>query len=73
MTAVLLVSLCDGLEFVKTVKVTNDVAERGIKLASDYAALLSKDDDMKAKIFQGVELSRRIHPDFRKNTLNVGS
>jgi hypothetical protein len=31
-------------EFVTTVKVTNDIAERGVKLAKVYATLLTKDD-----------------------------
>ena len=58
-------------EFVRTVKVTNDVAERGVKMASDYATLLTKDDTMRAWILQGVEKSRRTYPDFKKETLNV--
>ena len=38
--------------FVKTVKVTNDVAERGVKLDEDYAIMLTKDDDIRALIYQ---------------------
>ena len=34
-------------KFVMTVKVVNDAAERGIKLASDYAQSLTKDIKMK--------------------------
>ena len=37
-------------EFVNTVKVTNDVAERGVKLAADYATILTKDDGIRAKL-----------------------
>ena len=33
-------------EFVNTVKVTNDIAERGIKIATDYASILTKDDNL---------------------------
>jgi len=44
----------DVKEFVYTVKVTNDVAERGIKLASDYATILTKDDSIRAQLLQGV-------------------
>ena len=54
-------------------KVTNDVAERGVKMASDYATLLTKDDRMRDMILQGVEKSRRSFPDMRKKSLNVGS
>ena len=35
-------------DFVKTVKVTNDVAERGVKMAKDYANILTKEDQIRA-------------------------
>ena len=57
-------------DFVKTVKVTNDIAERGVKLAKDYATLLTKDDGVRAEILQGVERCRKMFPDFAKKTLN---
>ena len=56
--------------FVKTVKVTNDVAERGVKLAEDYANMLTKDDDISALIYQGVGRNRRMFPNFQKKVLN---
>ena len=56
-------------EFVKTVKVVNDAAERGVKLAQDYATILTKDDDMRAMILQGVEKNRRNFPDFKKKLI----
>ena len=56
-------------EFVTTVKVTNDVAERGIKMAQDYATMLTKGDSMRAILLQGVESSRWKYPDFKKKTL----
>ena len=58
-------------EFVKTVKVTNDVADRGVKLASDFATMLTKDDEMRAMLLQGVERSRKMFPNFKKQTLNA--
>ena len=60
-------------DFVTSVKVTNDVAERGVKMASDYATMLTKDDTMRKVLMQGVEKSRRNYPDFRKKTLNTGN
>ena len=60
----------DVKEFVHTVKVTNDVAERGVKLASDYATILTKDDSIRAQLLQGVERCRRQYPDFKKSTLS---
>ena len=56
--------------FVKTVKVVNDAAERGIKLASDYAQSLTKDSEIRQKIFQTVESHRREKPDYKKSTAN---
>ena len=57
-------------QFVRTVKVVNDAAERGIKLASDYAQSLTKDSEMKKKILQTVEWHRREMADIRKSTVN---
>ena len=47
-------------EFVSTVKVTNDVAERGIKLASNYASILTGNEEMKSMILHAVEKTERI-------------
>ena len=58
-------------EFVRTVKVSNDAAERGVKIISDYAKILTQDNDMRRKLLQGVEMSRKIHPNFTKKTLNT--
>ena len=57
-------------EFVNTVKVTNDVAERGVKLATDYATVLTKDDSVRSLLLQGVERCRKMYPDFLKSTLS---
>ena len=57
-------------DFVRTVKVTNDTAERGIKLISDYSKILTKDPVNRIKMLQGVEMDRKINPDFKKSTLN---
>ena len=51
----------------RTVKVTNCVAERGVKIASDL------DDSIRAMLMQGVMKSRRSYPDFRKETLHTGN
>ena len=41
-----------------TVKVVNDCAERGIKMISDYALILTNDEDMRVRMLQGVEYNR---------------
>ena len=57
-------------KFVTTVKVVNDAAERGIKLASDYIQSLTKDSDVRQKLFQTVEYHRREKADIKKSTAN---
>ena len=57
-------------KFVHTVKTTNDLAERAIKTATDYSQILTKDEDTRRRIIQGVEDCRRTYPDFKKSTLN---
>ena len=57
-------------QFETTVKVVNDAAERGTKLASDYAQSLAKDSEMKQKILQTVKWHRREVADIRKSTAN---
>nr|XP_047134217.1 uncharacterized protein LOC124812140 [Hydra vulgaris] len=37
--------------FIKTLKVTNDAAERGIKLCSDYLQILTKDEAVRNEVF----------------------
>ena len=54
--------------FVKTLKVTNDCAERGVKLATDYSKSLMKDSKERSKMV--VEAERRAKPDAKKKTLN---
>ena len=56
--------------YVRTVKVTNDVAERGVKLMADYATILTEDDDMRQYILHALERNRIMYPTFRKNILN---
>ena len=58
-------------EFVRTVKVCNDAAERGVAMISDYSKILTKDNELRRKLLQGVEMSRQIHPNFNKKTLNT--
>ena len=51
-------------DFVRQVKVTNDVAERGCGIITEYSQILTKDDNRRGKLLQGVEISRKINPDF---------
>ena len=56
--------------FVRTVKTINDTAERGVKLMTDYALILTKDETMKQWILQVVDSHRKRFPDFNKKTMN---
>ena len=57
--------------FVRTAKTVNDVAERAVKLMTDYASILTQDEEKRDWILQGVEANRRKYQDFHKNTLNA--
>ena len=57
--------------YVRTVKVVNDLAERGIKLISDYSQILTNDNQTRVTLLQGVEMSRKIHPNFKKSNNNT--
>ena len=56
--------------WVKTLKVTNDSAERGIKLVSDYCNILTKDSEDLQNLLQVVTQHRQEYPDVNKETLN---
>ena len=56
--------------FVRTVKTINDTAERGVKLMTDYALILTKDETMKQWILQVVDSHRKGFPEFNKKTMN---
>ena len=51
-------------------KVTNDVAERGVMLASDFMKVLTTSTAMREKVFQVVENIRRQRPIVTKSTMN---
>ena len=55
--------------FVSTVKVVNDSCERAVAMATEYGNILTKDSQMRRKIFQIVEHNRKHFPDCNKKTL----
>ena len=57
-------------DYVCHVKVTNDIGERGIRMATDFMQVLTRDSDMRQKVFQVVEWDRRMRPDVNKSTMN---
>ena len=55
------------------VKVTNNVRERGVKLITDYAKILTNNNAKRMMLLQGVEMVRKLQPDFKKKTMNNNS
>ena len=56
--------------FVKTLLVTNDAAERGVKLLSDYAKSLTKNSKERDALLQVVEQNRRELPTCSKKAMS---
>ena len=56
--------------FVCTVKTINDMTERAVKMAADLSQILTKDEDTRRRIIQGVEDHRRAYLDFKKSTFS---
>jgi hypothetical protein len=54
---------------VKHCRVVNDLAERAVKLITDFATTLTKDETQRQYLLQVVEHHRRQIPDFKKSTL----
>ena len=63
-------SYCVMERYVKTLLVTNDCAERAIKLLSDYVDCLTKDSAERENLLQVVEAHRTIYKDCNKSTLS---
>ena len=58
-----------GLNIVKGLKVVNDVAERAVKLVTDYNNLLTKDAAQKQYTVQIVAENRKLCPDASKEKI----
>jgi hypothetical protein len=54
---------------VRSLKVVNDNAERGVALVQSYNRLLTKDEEQLQFLLQLVSEHRRVYPDVRKGTL----
>ena len=52
----------------------NDTAERGIKMISDYAQTITKDESQRQALLQVVQEHRKLHPGQSKSDfLNTNS
>ena len=55
--------------FISNIFVCNDAAERGIKLVSEYADVLTISSKGRKELLQVVEKHRKEYPDVNKSTL----
>ena len=62
-----------GRKFVANIKVVNDAAERGVKLHSDYTAILTENEKQRASLLQVVEKHRQQYVDSKKSILALTS
>lgn len=58
-----------GLKIVKNLKVVNDVAEREVKLMTEFNNLLTKDDKQTQYLLPVIKDYRSLYPDCNKKTL----
>ena len=56
-------------DFAQNVKLTNDVAERGVKLVSDYSDILTTDSEERKRLVLAVQSHRREYSKMRKKDL----
>ena len=59
------------VEQVTNLKIVNDIAERGVKLVTDYAPIITNNEDQKQALYQVVEEQRRILPKVTKERLKL--
>ena len=50
---------CKFENYVKSIRVVNDIAERGIRLCSEYMLIMTKDEEKRKQIYQVVEDQRK--------------
>ena len=63
-------NFCEMRSWVLNLRVTNDCAERGVALISEYAKSLTKDSVDRENLLQVVELHRKQNPDVTKATFS---
>ena len=56
--------------FVTTLKVVNDIAERGVKMMADFANTITTNAELRQHLLQAVEYNRQQFDNFKKRTLN---
>ena len=60
---------CAAEKYFKNLLVTNDTAERGVKLATDFIATMTKNPHEFQDLLQVVEHNRKLIPDDKKSSV----
>ena len=58
-------------ELVRSVKIVNEAAKRGVKLISDFLTITTTDAQQRRWLMQGVQHHRKLYPAFDKRALNA--
>ncbi len=58
------------MECVRYLRVVNGIAERGVKMISDFANVITTDPEQREYLLHAVEYNRRRFESFKKQTLN---
>ncbi|KAK8384675.1 hypothetical protein O3P69_014328 [Scylla paramamosain] len=59
-----------ALEHVRNLRVVNDIVERGVKMMSDFANVITTDPKQREYLIHAVEYNRRRFESIKKQTLN---
>jgi len=62
-----------ALEIMRSLKVVNDTAERGVALIEEYNSLLTNDEEQKQYLLQVVQDHRHRFPDAKKSTITTNN
>ena len=62
---------CEGKKVIQGLKVTNDVAERGVKLIQDFASSVTAQETQLQQLLLVVEKHRKELSDFKKSSLGM--
>lgn len=63
------ISFVNGKELIKSLKIVNDTAERGVKLMADFNEALTVNEEQKQYVLQCVQEHRQMYPNCKKETL----
>ena len=64
-------SYVEAKRVIDKLKVTNDVAERHVKMVSDFSCKITSDKEQRQCLLQMVEKHRKAYPSFKKKVLSL--